>query len=104
MGSCNYLNALRNGYTFVSLGGEGGFIILEMGAAVENGDKLIVTELGDCKLVKETTRSGKGGSAKAEEFKVSLTVSKEAADGDWKVVIGSGTAQKGVVNATVAGL
>lgn len=103
-GTCNYLNVNRDGYTFVSLGGEGGHIVLEMGAAVEDGDSLIVAETGDCKLVKETTRSKKGGNAKAEEFKVSLAVSKEAADGDWKVVIGSGTAKKGIVNATVAGL
>ena len=91
-------------YTFVSLGGEGGHIVLEMGAAIENGDKMYVTETGDCKLVKDTTRSGKGGNAKAEQFKVSLAASKEAADGDWKVIIDGSSAQKGVVSATVAGL
>jgi hypothetical protein len=103
-GKCNYLNVNRDGYTFVSLGGEGGYLILEMGAAIENGDTLYVAETGDCSLVKDTTRSKKGGTARAENFKVSVATSKNATDDDWRIVISSGTAKKGIVSAVVASL
>jgi len=115
-GTCNYLDMDQTvdkendaHYTFVSLGGktegrDGGFIVVEMQNAIENGDELIVVELGDCDLVAETTQAGASSTAKAEEISVSVSVSDDYYDSSWIPVINSATAVKGVVSDIVVGL
>ena len=118
-GVCHYLDTANTDYTnetegkvflFVSLGGKGatggGYIIVQMAKKIENGDKLSVMELGDCKINKEDTFDKKDDvpSAKAEQVTVSVAISDDAADGDWIKVIDSSSAMKGVISTTVAGI
>lgn len=65
---------------FVSLGGTGGYLILEMEEAIETGDTLQVVEIGSCTF--------DGGTARAEEIRVSVSTSSDYT-GNW-VVVGSG--------------
>ena len=86
-------------YTFVSLGGLGGYLIVDMGVGVVDGDVVHVMELGDCKL--QNTASGSSGKANSEQIKVSVSVSNTV-DGTWKA-IGEGKAANGIVTFNVTG-
>lgn len=75
---CVYKN---NGeFTYVSLGGNGGFVEVEMGGAIENKDRLDVLEVGGCKL----TGTADGGSqyAKRDDLKIQVSVTADASS--WK--------------------
>lgn len=90
-------------YTFVSLGGEGGYIIVEMGSKIEAGDKLDIIEVGDCKLTNTSGKKASDGTtttATAENMTVQVSVSGNK-DGTWKV-LGSNKATKGVYSLTVS--
>jgi hypothetical protein len=102
-GKCNYMNNDKTKFTFVSLGGLGGYIIGEMGGAIENGDDLYVLEVGDCDLNAATTQSGNSSKAGAENFKVAVSIAKDA-DSEWKQVINDTAASKGVVHSKISGL
>lgn len=108
---CNYYKVVPTSkdsddaeFTFVSLGGEGGYIIVEMGEKIENGDSLTVLELGDCDVPGETTFDKKDftiSKEKAEAVKVAIGVSDKA-DGDWSVVvIDDKKAQNGIITTTI---
>jgi hypothetical protein len=96
-------------YTFVSLGGNKGAIVVEMGDAIEEGDKLDIIEIGHCKLTNTgSKKAGEGfasNDATAENMKVSFSVSTDAQS--FKA-IGQGTANansspKGVYSITITG-
>lgn len=90
-------------YTFVSLGGVGGYIEVEMEGAIENGDKLDILELGGCKL--NGTENSDGQTAKSENIKLQLSVTKNATS--WQVshtFDRKETKDKGLLSWTVAGL
>jgi hypothetical protein len=85
-------------YTFVSLGGVGGYIVVEMEDKLEVGDQLDIVEVGNCKLV--NTASGSEIAASrvgAENMEVRVSVSNDNAD-TFKAIaaIKSGNASKGV--------
>lgn len=103
-GKCEYYkgnaqDADSREYTFVSLGGEGGYLIVDMGVGVVDGDIVHVMELGDCEL--QNTSDGKHSTAKKEKIKVSVSVSN-AVDSTWKS-LGEAEASKGVVTFNVTG-
>ena len=66
---------------FVSLGGEGGVLVVRMGAAIETGDTLTVLEVGGCNYG--------DGEAIVEEISVQISVSYDIDSGQW-VALGSG--------------
>ena len=86
-------------YTFVSLGGKGGYIIVEMEDKIEAGDKLDIVEIGDCKL--SNTASGKTLDASAENMEVRISVSDDA-DSFKSLPIASNKASKGVLSINIA--
>jgi len=86
-------------FTFVSLGGLGGWLILEMGAGIEAGDKLDVLEVSDCKLAHTNTSNGQTALIEKDGFKVQISMS-DAASGKWNVV-NQGTVTKGVLTTTI---
>ncbi len=67
---CAYKNTAGD-FTFVSLGGNGGYIEVEMSGAIQNGDRLDIFELGGCKL--ENAEEATGLSAYREPLKVSVS-------------------------------
>ena len=85
-------------YPFVSLGGQNGWIIVEMGDKIEEGDTLDIIELGDCKLA--NTESGKMDKAKAESMKVQVSVGSKV-ESEWVIVAESGAAVGGVLSVTI---
>lgn len=60
---------------FVSLGGQGGYLVVEMGDIIEAGDTLTVFELGKCTLrnTKDTSSEGKTGIGEAVKVQISLS-------------------------------
>ncbi len=66
---------------FVSLGGQGGYIIVEMSEKIEAGDTIDVLEVGKCSL--QNTSDGGSQTAQAEKIKVQVSVNDK--DG-WKVI------------------
>ncbi len=101
---CHYTNKIisegepaASDYTFASLGGEGGYIIVQMDGKIEAGDKLDVLEVGDCKLI---NKSGNvEGKANQEEVKVQISINAE--DGSWKTVIAKAQASNGLISSTI---
>lgn len=89
-------------YTFVSLGGVGGYLIVGMGGNIEEGDTLDVVELSDCKLANTQTADGSNADAEKDGMKVQVSASKKV-DGEW-VFITSGTATKGILSETIPAL
>ena len=111
MTNCNYYKGTVPGkdapaedyvYTFVSLGGVGGYLIVGMGGNIEEGDTLDVIELSDCKLANTQTADGSNADAEKDGMKVQVSASKKV-DGDW-VFITSGTATKGILSETIPAL
>lgn len=91
-------DAATRKYPFVSLGGENGWIIVEMGGNIEKGDHIDIIELGDCNL--SNTQSGTTNKAKAESMKVQVAVGDKTTS-TWHVIQDSGAAQKGVLSIDV---
>jgi hypothetical protein len=94
-------------YTFVSLGGQGGYIILEMDRDIEENDTIDVLEIGgNCKLV-NTIDNGTGegpGASGTEQMRVFVSVSKAAEGSHWKAIgEGQGANGTGVATFTVSG-
>lgn len=89
-------------YTFVSLGGVGGYLIVGMGGNIEEGDTLDVIELSDCKLANTQSSNGKDAVAEKDGMEVQVSASKKV-DGDW-VFITSGTATAGILSETIPAL
>ncbi len=96
-GKCKYYSdAGKSEYTFVSLGGQGGYIEVQMSGAIEQGDKLDILEVGGCEI--ENSNSSDGKKAIGEAVKVSISASE---DGSSWVEIGektSGTDNKGLLS------
>lgn len=90
--SCDY------DYTFVSLGGDGGYIIVEMDGAIEAEDTLDIVEVGDCTL--SNTASGSTSKAKVEKMKVQVSVTSGDA-AVWKVVESGKESAKGVLSINI---
>lgn len=91
-------------YTFVSLGGETGYIVLEMGAAIEGGDKLDIVEVGDCKLTNTGSKAaanGTDGNAGAENIKVSVSIT-DADASKFKTLGDPKKASKGIASFTIS--
>ena len=98
-GKCTYYTDSEHTIKpFVSLGGQGGYIIVEMSEKIEAGDTIDVLEVGKCSL--QNTSDGGSQTAQAEKIKVQVSVNDK--DG-WKV-IGESIADdtnKGVVSFEV---
>jgi len=76
-GECIYWkDAEKTIHPYVSLGGQGGYLVVEMGGDIEKGDKLDILEVGGCELT-NTTEGGKQ-TAQGEQIKVSIAVSGDA--------------------------
>lgn len=99
-GKCVYFtDANKTEHPYVSLGGKGGYVALEMGAPIVAGDKIDVLEVGSCELT--NTKDGGKQVAKSEAIQLQVSVSK---DSGWKV-IGSKTADdtnKGILSFTIS--
>lgn len=99
---CNYYKApynkdtTKNEHPYVSLGGLGGYLELEMGDKIEANDKLDILEVGDCKL--KNTKDINNDPAKSEKIKVQISISGE--DGSWKS-LGQSKATNGVVTFNI---
>lgn len=74
---------------YVSLGGQGGYLIVGMDADIDSGDRITVAEVGGCQY--------SGGTAIAESVRVEVAVSRDI-DAQW-MFVGSGTGP--VIQATV---
>lgn len=86
-------------YTFVSLGGEGGYLIVNMDGKIEQGDSIDIIELSDCTL--QNTKSMNGQKSNKEDIGLKVQVSTgRSVDSEW-TVIGSGQATAGVLSAVV---
>jgi hypothetical protein len=94
---CNYFHADVPGndkdnreFTFVSLGGKGGWLELEMDDIIEAGDKLDILELGKCALYNTESHPGKldGGKAQSEQIQVSISVAEN--NGVWVTLSDNG--------------
>jgi hypothetical protein len=98
-GKCVYYSDTEKTiHPYVSLGGKGGYIIVEMSEKIEAGDKIDVLEVGKCTL--QNTSQDKVQTAQSEKIQVQVSVNDK--DG-WKV-IGEGEAtsdNKGVVTFEV---
>lgn len=101
-GDCYYLKKDSNkddyDFTFMSLGGEGGYVEVKMSEQFHAGDTVDIVELGNCELV--NTHSGQNVSKSkvgAESMKVQVSVSGE--DGTWKVLGDAGKATGGIFTA-----
>lgn len=68
---------------FVSLGGQGGYIVVVMGEDIEAGDTLNVLELGGCTLQNTVDKRTQVAAGK-EAVKVQVSISGK--DGDWALV------------------
>ncbi|MGI5830378.1 MAG: hypothetical protein ACOX8U_09455 [Bradymonadia bacterium] len=68
-------------YTYVSLGGIGGWLIVEMGDKIEIGDKIDVLEVGGC----EITNSSASGDAIKDNIKVQVSVAADASS-QWQLI------------------
>lgn len=78
---------------FVSLGGKGGYLIVEMGDVIEAGDTLNVLELGGCTLMNRADgKTGTKGQPEGVEVRISITNNSNLAD--WKVIGDSEQAAK----------
>lgn len=101
-GECVYYkDAEKIEHPYVSLGGVGGFLMLEMGAAIEVNDNVDVLEVGKCSLT--NTKDGGKQTAQAEEIKVQISTASDK-NGTWKD-LGSATASdqnKGVLSFTIS--
>jgi len=86
-------------YTFVSLGGLGGHIIVGMDGNIEKDDTIDVLELSDCTLQNTQTMNGKGAVAEKDGMKVQVSAGAKV-DSEW-TLIGSGTATAGILTCTV---
>ena len=75
-----YIDAEKTVHPYVSLGGMGGYVVLEMANAIEAGDKIDVLEIGACDL--QNTKDGGSQKAKAEEIQISISSTGET----WKIV------------------
>ena len=64
-------------YTYASLGGQGGYIEVEMGGAIKNGDRLDVLEIGGCNYI------GKDDTGTAVRDSIKVQVSVTAAANSW---------------------
>jgi hypothetical protein len=89
---------------YVSLGGPGGYIIVEMEQAIEANDKLDILEVGDCKTLNcDEDSADKCGSRKAlaDGVKVYVSMSDDTKE-DWKVIADTAQApQKGVISLEI---
>lgn len=98
-GNCVYYSDNEHTvHPYVSLGGEGGYLVVEMSEKIEAGDKIDVLEVGKCSL----TNTSDGGSQKAQAEEIKVQISVNSADG-WKIV-GTGIADdtnKGVISFNV---
>lgn len=93
--------------TYVSLGGLGGYLIVEMPDAIENNDRIDVLEIGDCTLynTKDKPSEADTKAKKAESVKVQVSVT-DTVDGAWKVIgnLSGQSASKGIISLEVTGL
>jgi hypothetical protein len=85
-GAPAYPNYKAEDRTFVSLGGQGGYIIVEMGEKIEEGDTLDVLELGECKMIQSDGSDKSASKVPAEKVKIQIAVKSDAAESDWKVL------------------
>ena len=83
---------------FVSLGGKGGYIVVEMSEQIEAGDIIDVLEVGGCTL----QNTADGGNVVAQAEKVKVQVSVNYTDG-WKVIdeLQANSINKGVISFEV---
>lgn len=74
--------------TYVSLGGKGGQLILEMEDAIEAGDIIDVLELGKCNLynTKSAPDAKDKDVAKSEPIQIQVAVTDDASSNLWNIV------------------
>lgn len=92
--------------TFVSLGGQGGYLIVEMPDSIENGDKIDILEIGDCTLYNTKSKPSEeaGKASGAEDVSVQLSISGDITKSDWKQIGTTKHATNGIITFDVAGL
>jgi hypothetical protein len=98
-GKCAYyIDAAKTVHPYVSLGGMGGYVVLEMANAIEAGDKIDVLEIGACDL--QNTKDGGSQIAKAEEIQISISSTGE----NWKIVgkHSADSTNKGILSFTIS--
>ena len=98
-GKCIYYeDSEHKVHPYVSLGGQGGYLVVEMSEAIEAGDIIDVLEVGQCTL--QNTADGGSQTAQAEKVQVQVSVNHHDV---WKI-IGEGAADstsKGVISFEV---
>jgi len=89
---------------FVSLGGPGGYIIVEMEDGLADGDTLDILEVGDCKMINCNDKNGDKtdcGTAQKDGVKVYVSVTDSTSD-NWKVIGDTGKQpDKGVISFAI---
>lgn len=103
-GAPKWPNYTAEDRTFVSLGGQGGYIIVEMEEKMEEGDKLDVLELGECKMIKSDGSNNSASNVPAEKIKIQIAVKSDAAESDWKVLNNEVNAVNGLITLNVPAL
>lgn len=95
-----YTDSAHTDHPYVSLGGQGGYIALQMSEAIEANDTIDVLEVGACDL--QNTSDGKAQKALTEPIKVSVSIS--GADGSWKEVgqLEANDTNKGILSFKVS--
>ena len=90
---------------FVSLGGPGGYIIVEMEADIEAGDTLDILEVGDCKMINCNDKNGTKtdcGTAVKDGVKVYVSINDSTKE-NWKIVGDTGKQpDKGVISFPIS--
>lgn len=78
-----YVDAEHTARPFVSLGGKGGVLIVQMGGNIEAGDKLDVLELGGCEWDNGIDANSSHQAAVEEEIEVFISIADDI-EGTWK--------------------
>ena len=103
--TCNYYkdpvpqtNEDEHKYNFLSLGGQGGTLIVQMAVPLQEGDKLDILELGDCTL-KQSKQDDQKAAVEKDGLRVSISNSS-APSGKW-IEISHGEIANGVLSVAI---
>jgi hypothetical protein len=86
--------------TYVSLGGEGGYLVVQMQDSIEANDVLDVLEVGDCMLWNTTDKPNQEYQKAKDNEEIKIQISISGDDGSWQPV-GTGKAANGIISHTI---
>lgn len=87
-------------YTFLSLGGLGGSLIVKLSEPLQAGDQLDILELSGCSL--QSAKQNDNATAMTEENGMQVSISKTSdPDGEWRI-LGKGTATQGTFHLSIS--